>query len=67
MQPSRARIVSPAAPIIVGRSPKRCTIAPAGMSAAICPSPAVATTSAAIAGEAPSWVAEMTTTGAIAP
>ena len=40
---------------------------PAGMSATIWPSPAVATTRAAIAGEAPSWVAEMTTTGAIAP
>jgi hypothetical protein len=67
MQPRRAITVSPAAPIMVGRSPYRCTTAPAGMSATIWPSPAVATTRAASAGDAPRVVAEMTTTGAIAP
>src|SRR6478609_2936879 len=67
MQPTSARTVSKDAPIIVGRSPNRCTSEPAGMSATIWPSPALATTSAAIAGLAPRSVAEMTMTGAIAP
>ena len=65
--PSRASTVSAAAPSIVVRSPNRCTSAPAGMSAMIWPTPAAATTSAAIAGDAPRSVAVITTTGAIAP
>ena len=67
MQPTNASTVSAAAPIIAGRSPYRCTRAPAGMSARIWPNPAVATTSAAPAADAPSCVADRTTTGAMAP
>ncbi len=61
-----AQVMTPATTIAV-RSPNRAASAPAGMSATSWPMPAMATTSAAWAGSAPNRVAEITTTGAIAP
>ncbi|MEO5832983.1 MAG: hypothetical protein ABIR83_06385 [Nakamurella sp.] len=61
-----AHVIPPAATIAF-RSPTRDASAPAGMSATSWPIPAIATTSAARAGLAPSRVAVITTTGAIGP